>query len=84
MIALLRECRRLLKEGGLISATFIISGRVGSGMNHTKTYFGNRDRIEYNEDFLRGILEAEQIRVTEAPPLVRDPRAHTHFVLYFH
>jgi SAM-dependent methyltransferase len=79
MRALLRECRRLVKENGLMLSTFIIAGRTGAWLDHTNTYFGNRDRIEYSEDYLHRILEEERIDATEAPPVIRGP----HLVLRF-
>lgn len=79
MRALLCECRRLLKGHGLMLSTFNIAGRPGAWLSRTKTYFGNRDRMEYDEGYLHRILEDERIDGTEAPPIIRGP----HLVLRF-
>lgn len=73
MVALLRECRRLLKPQGTFFASYYIAGREPAFLKKVKTYYGNRDRLEYGEDFLRKILEDQGAIILETVSIQKQP-----------
>lgn len=73
MVSLMRECRRLLKPYGLFLASYYIAGREPAFLRSVKTFYGNRDRLEYGEDYLRGILREHDANILGITSVQKQP-----------
>ena len=73
MVALVRECSRLLKPHSLLLASYYIAGREPAFLKSVKTFYGNRDRLEYGENYLRGILKEQGASILGTVSIQRQP-----------
>src|SRR3990172_5172402 len=73
MTALIRECSRLLKPQSLLLASYYIAGREPAFLKSVKTLYGNRDRLEYGENYLHGILKEQRASILGTVSIQKQP-----------
>jgi ubiquinone/menaquinone biosynthesis C-methylase UbiE len=73
MIGLLKECRRLMRSQGLLLASYYIAGREPAFLKRVESFYGNRDRMEYGEDFLREIIGNQGFFVLDTISIQKQP-----------
>jgi SAM-dependent methyltransferase len=73
MTALMKECRRLLSAQGLFLASYYIAGREPAFLKNARTFFGNRDRMEYGENYLKDILRRNEANILGTVSIQKQP-----------
>jgi SAM-dependent methyltransferase len=73
MTALVKECKRLLSAQGLFLASYYIAGREPAFLKSVRTFFGNRDRMEYGENYLMGILRRNGASILGTVSIQKQP-----------
>jgi SAM-dependent methyltransferase len=73
MVCLLQECKRLIRPQGLLLASYYIAGREPAFLKRVKSFYGNRDRMEYGDDFLREIISEQGLFVLDTISIQKQP-----------